>query len=480
MNYAEYLNLSGETVKEIPCILGKGAPTSSTAAAVGMLYMDTVTGDVYKCTAVSGDMFTWVAFRGGGNVELAQSLEGNDEDKAPSVKAVNEKLADFVVQQHEDGDYVYAHVKDEDKDQEKMVPYVKSNIPGGIAYMSSIPSHGEMDYGGYLNTSNPSFPYNCANMRYVDSMSIRLFMDSNYKLTARLYVGGNDNDEAKEVSEAQIDLPIEMIVERAEVSTDGKTLIITFRNGSVVYFSVENLVKGLATKVYVDEIIKSVIVDTLKGNDLYKAPSVYAVNAGLNKRVEKVTKSWQVYIAGANGAAETRGFSSKNNKYYFPVFGLSSDGTEDGGGFLTTATPLNPYHAVNKKYVDDAVQGLLEAIGTVVATVTKTGDNLSTKIAIPENALTYACVENSGFEALNANGESVYKGYSTQVTFLDAKGYPLGDADIKSQRYVKIPEGAAAINFNAKSIANVYAATWDGSGIDMSDTVVVFQVKVGA
>lgn len=87
MNYLEHLNMDGEVVTLLPCITGKGVPTSLTEAAVGMFYMDTTTGDVYKCTAASDGAYTW-ALVGGGNIELAESLSGNEEDKAPSVKAV--------------------------------------------------------------------------------------------------------------------------------------------------------------------------------------------------------------------------------------------------------------------------------------------------------------------------------------------------------------------------------------------------------
>lgn len=41
------------------CIVGKGNPTSATSAVVGSLYMNSDTGDVYKCTAVSGSTYTW-------------------------------------------------------------------------------------------------------------------------------------------------------------------------------------------------------------------------------------------------------------------------------------------------------------------------------------------------------------------------------------------------------------------------------------
>lgn len=57
MNYVESLNLFGVEAMQIPCIPGKGAPTTATEGAVGCLYMDTATatGDLYKCTAILPD-----------------------------------------------------------------------------------------------------------------------------------------------------------------------------------------------------------------------------------------------------------------------------------------------------------------------------------------------------------------------------------------------------------------------------------------
>lgn len=59
MNYVEHLNLFGLEAKEIPCIKGSGAPTAATAGAVGLFYMDTDTGELYKCTAAADGVYTW-------------------------------------------------------------------------------------------------------------------------------------------------------------------------------------------------------------------------------------------------------------------------------------------------------------------------------------------------------------------------------------------------------------------------------------
>lgn len=52
MNYVESFNLFGTPAKEIPCIKGEGVPTKTTEGAIGCLYMNTLTGDMYKCVSI--------------------------------------------------------------------------------------------------------------------------------------------------------------------------------------------------------------------------------------------------------------------------------------------------------------------------------------------------------------------------------------------------------------------------------------------
>lgn len=71
MNFVKWLNLFGVEAKEIPCLLGSGAPTNATIGAVGLFYMDTDNGNVYKCTAASDNAYTWEVLEsgnGGGSV----------------------------------------------------------------------------------------------------------------------------------------------------------------------------------------------------------------------------------------------------------------------------------------------------------------------------------------------------------------------------------------------------------------------------
>lgn len=59
MNYITHQNTAGVETKEIPCIPGSGAPTSATEGAVGCLYMDTLTGKIYRCTSAAGGVYGW-------------------------------------------------------------------------------------------------------------------------------------------------------------------------------------------------------------------------------------------------------------------------------------------------------------------------------------------------------------------------------------------------------------------------------------
>lgn len=60
MNYVEAFNLLGIEAKQIPCINGEGAPTTVTEGAVGCLYIDTVTNDIYKCTNAENSEYLWI------------------------------------------------------------------------------------------------------------------------------------------------------------------------------------------------------------------------------------------------------------------------------------------------------------------------------------------------------------------------------------------------------------------------------------
>lgn len=70
MNFVESLAPLHLSAKEIPCLTGRGAPTEKTEGAPGVLYMDTNTGNLYKCRGSIKKRYRWEIQ--GGSVELTE------------------------------------------------------------------------------------------------------------------------------------------------------------------------------------------------------------------------------------------------------------------------------------------------------------------------------------------------------------------------------------------------------------------------
>ena len=80
INQVEYFDILGTKVRQNSCMTGSGVPSSTLTALVGMLYMDTESGEVYKCTSSNDSGTTWAIMGGastGGNgssIKLTCSL----------------------------------------------------------------------------------------------------------------------------------------------------------------------------------------------------------------------------------------------------------------------------------------------------------------------------------------------------------------------------------------------------------------------
>lgn len=75
MNYVNSFDLFGVPAKQIPATPGSGAPTETTEGVVGCLYMDTDTGNLYKCIAAGSGVYTWVECESGGSADVAEIVD---------------------------------------------------------------------------------------------------------------------------------------------------------------------------------------------------------------------------------------------------------------------------------------------------------------------------------------------------------------------------------------------------------------------
>ena len=87
-----------------------------------------------------------------------------------------------------------------------------------------------------------------------------------------------------EMSEAEIDLPLESVVVGATVSDDGTTLILTLQNGNTVDVPIGDIFRGIATEGYVNDTVGQAI-DNLKPYDV----ATEKVNLGYQQTYLKLT-----------------------------------------------------------------------------------------------------------------------------------------------------------------------------------------------
>lgn len=157
---------------------------------------------------------------------------------------------------------------------------------------------------------------------------IGLTLDKDYKLTVTL-----SNSKGETISSSMVDLPLESFVVGASVSADGSKLIISLQNGQTVSVSVANIVKGLATKAYVDNKVGEINDDLFIRVNTGKLTLDEAHNLTLtlyNKELIKLSESGVELPFGAIieriGALEERPISADNSTEGL-AYELSADGT---------------------------------------------------------------------------------------------------------------------------------------------------------
>lgn len=234
---------------------------------------------------------------------------------------------------------------------------------------------------------------------YGTSISLKMDDSGEHIITVEL-----KNKRGEVISSQFVDLPLETIVERAELSEDGKLVIITFSSGDVVRFDAEDILKSaLGNKL--DKITEPTDHIELYGKSREGTQEMYALGVSIPiyeapsfavKNVLKTVKVCDPYgdedsvnlrYATANffaipksgtgtripcvyedGTSGVYGIDTVNRTGKIPVYTAKPIyGTNDTGtGYITTAVPVYDYHCANKKYVDDAIREALYKLSSLI------------------------------------------------------------------------------------------------------------------
>ena len=231
------------------------------------------------------------------------------------------------------------------------------------------------------------------------------------------------------------------------------------------------------------------LADTLDGNDTDKAPSVKAVNDGLEGKLAMVAKAEsfeQVYVVDTNGKQKMVYAYSGNKNGNIAKFTSKTSNVGDknyGSGVLITDEPSKPYHCANKKYVDDEIaksaEALRDELGTTIQTVERGGGKYD-GWDVPNGALPYIYLETTEFTYDDVNG-GVSTANFTTLTF-----YGTGDVFISSIRvdggaFLEMPHGTTRIMHNAVDMndgGELDPAHDIMGGGDMYMPKITFQVEV--
>lgn len=145
MNYVDHFNLFGIDAKQIPCDTGEGDPTTATVGPVGGFYMNTLTGDVYKCVSAAGGVYSWERmgevnyttriFEDGDNASIAdvQSLVLHGKTRTEDSKnlcslnyvKVN-RYVEHAIEEIPEGRYAISAYVESDGDQNPNVYFIDS------------------------------------------------------------------------------------------------------------------------------------------------------------------------------------------------------------------------------------------------------------------------------------------------------------------------------------------------------------------
>lgn len=208
------------------------------------------------------------------------------------------------------------------------------------------------------------------------------------------------------ISTAEIDLPLEsMIVDAKYNPASGGAIVLTLQSGSIIAIPVANIVRGLipssekgaangvASLDANGKVPQSQLPDNIGGinpDEYLKVDDVnIAVKDGVTKNPIPLTdeekasacdwlgaipnpkpaaSSVLVFSGSETGAVKTYGYTvgyPYQGQFYRLAAEMDGD-TIQGTGYFLVNDPTRPYHAANKKYVDDLVGDIESVLDSVI------------------------------------------------------------------------------------------------------------------
>lgn len=163
MNYIENFNFYGVEAKEIPCIKGNGAPTNATEGAVGLFYMNTDNGDVYKCVSAENSAYTWESIGAGNDANIIGTTYENKIKQFSLLLNNTDAIESFLF-------FTDPHLVAGTNFEKTFKDYMETVK----TYYNSTPTSFVLCGGDWLN-SGDTYEQACFKLGYIDS-----FMRSNF------------------------------------------------------------------------------------------------------------------------------------------------------------------------------------------------------------------------------------------------------------------------------------------------------------
>lgn len=85
ISYVDGFDLFGIKARQIPCLSGKGEPNADIAAAIGLLYIDEDTGDMYKSIKGNENSLIWTRIANDSSQSSSGIIELIKNDMLPAI-----------------------------------------------------------------------------------------------------------------------------------------------------------------------------------------------------------------------------------------------------------------------------------------------------------------------------------------------------------------------------------------------------------